>query len=885
VLPASAKPTFQFEARLVPIEDGDTLAVALYRSGVRTFSRSFKYHRPRGLYCLSGDCPNCLLNVDGEACVRACMTPARPDQVVRRENGWPSVGHDVLRVADWLRWLLPVGFYYKTLLRPRWLWPMVEPLLRRAAGLGTAMVTARRSPNREARHRHVDVLVIGAGVAGLSAALSASEAGQSVLLCDEGTIGAQLPPGPARDAVLELASVVIARPATTVLERTPAIGVYEGPLVPLNAPDQLEIVHPARVVVATGAVEQHRVFPGNDLPGVLLSRAAARLAACHRIHPGKAVVAVIETEEGCTSVQSLMASGVNVVATVIPSRLAALLPSGVTKIIDGRLVRAEGRGRVRVVVVEAAGRHQRLRCDTLVLSLGFQPRDGLLYQGEGQPVVGVGDVVRPGCSLDVAIQSGRDAVNEEPPLPIALPNFAAVEPPKSGFVCLCEDVSAADLRLAWREGFASTELLKRYTTVAMGPCQGVLCQAHLQAFAVDQVDGESYATVPTTARPPSRPITLEQVSAGMRELVEQRTALDARHLALGARLEPTGAWRRPSHYGDVTGEYHAVRSGVSIMDVSTLGKFLVAGPDAATFLDRLYPCRVADLTPGRIRYSLLLAETGFVFDDGLICAVDGSSWYLTLTSGGAEHAEGWLRDWIDTWELDVHLVNLTAGLGAINVAGPKARDLLRILSDDQLDNEGFPYGHYREIEVAGISCRAIRVGFVGELSFELHHASSRSVQLWDALLDSGSALGVRPHGLEALRLLRLEKGHIIVGQDTDYDSTPDKLGMSWAAKMDKPTFVGKRALERIAKVEPVKRLVPIRFDDGAPSEGCPLSVDGEYVGYLTSSRASPQLGFGVSLGWISRHNGAFPATVVSGGLQGTIVDQSFYDPKGERLRA
>jgi len=233
----------------------------------------------------------------------------------------------------------------------------------------------------------------------------------------------------------------------------------------------------------------------------------------------------------------------------------------------------------------------------------------------------------------------------------------------------------------------------------------------------------------------------------------------------------------------------------------------------------------------------------------------------------------------------VQLVNRTSAIGAINVAGPMARILLARLTSDSLENDAFPYLHHRAIQVAGIDCIAIRLGFVGELSYELHHSSSHSPELWDALFEAGQALQIKPHGLDALRLLRLEKGHIIVGQDTDYDSTPLKLGMSWAAKMDKPYFVGRTALRRIDDIPNVRRLVAIRFEGKAPAEGTPLRATGELVGQLTSSRYSPVLRCGVALGWSRRVGRDFPANFEANGVAGTRVSIPFYDPHGERLRA
>jgi sarcosine oxidase subunit alpha len=486
-------------------------------------------------------------------------------------------------------------------------------------------------------------------------------------------------------------------------------------------------------------------------------------------------------------------------------------------------------------------------------------------------------------SLAEAEDSGRRAAAASTPQPEPAVQLPA--PCKAGFVCLCEDVSVKDLEDAWAEGYQSTEILKRYTTTSMGPCQGALCQSHLRAFAAGK-GGRGWVTGATTARPPIRAIRLEDAAAGLYHVTEGRTALHERHVAAGAKMELVGPWLRPQTYGDVTSEYWAVRRDVSIMDVSTLGKYYVTGRDVVDFLERLYPCHVRDIAEGRLRYALLLNEAGYVLDDGLIGSLGGGSYYLTFTSSGADGIEGWLRDWIETWNLKVHVVNNTTALGAINLAGPKARELLQRLTSDPVDGKSLPYSRQREITVAGVKCRALRVGFVGELSIELHHNRSDSVKLWDALMSAGADLGIKPHGMDALRLLRLEKGHILVGQDTDFDTTPAKLSLDWAVKMDKPNFVGKAALERIAGTTMAQRLVPILFDPGSPpQEGFAVSSGDDHVGYLTSARYSPFLERGVGLAWVRRVGDQFPTAVRAGGTSGTVVAEPFYDPKGEKLRA
>ena len=847
--------TLGFEGRRVPFVETDTVASALFRAGVRTFTRSLKLHRRRGLLCLSGDCPNCLVSVDGVPGIRSCTEPCRDGMRVRRETGWPSTERDLLHVTDKLHRLMPVGFYSKTFIRPRWAWTVAERVIRRATGVGR-LPLGRPVERRVSRTVHVDVLVVGAGAAGLGAALDASRTGERVLVCDEATIGAAIAPGPDLDRVRGLETKVRALGDVDVLENHAALGLYEGPLVPLASEEELVQVRPRRVVVATGATEIPGVFPGSDLPGVWLGRGAARMAGVHGVRPGEVAVVEARTEEGLRHAQTLRAAGVEIAALVVPPG------RGSPDAVEGEVVAAEGRRAVEAAVLRLAdGRRFRVRCDAVVLSLGLSPRDGLLRMAGDEPVEAVGD-----------------AAGKGDPLPA----------PGRGVVCLCEDVATADLEQAWREGFRSAEILKRYTTATMGPCRGAMCGRYLTAFAAARAPGEALASARPTARPPLRPVPLGTLAAAVHETVDKRTSLHGLHVGAGARMDRSGGWLRPFRYGDVRAEIRAVRERASVMDVGTLGKLLVSGRDAATLLDRVFPCRVEDLAPGRARYLLALDEAGYVMDDGMLLALGEGGFLITSTSGGAPRMEAWLRSWIDRLELHAHLVDRTAELGAINVAGPLARDLLARLTDDDLGAEAIPYPGHAEITVAGVPCRAIRTGFVGELAFELHHPRSRGPRLWEALVREGRAFDLLPHGLDALEVLRLEKGHVYLGQDTLPDDTPAKLGLGWAVATDKPWFVGKMALERMAALPLERTLVGLELEgpyaDAADLRGTPLVLDGRVVGRLTSAARSEALRRDIGLGWVRAIDGTFPEELRAGPATARVVPRTFYDPEGVRLR-
>jgi sarcosine oxidase subunit alpha len=407
-----------------------------------------------------------------------------------------------------------------------------------------------------------------------------------------------------------------------------------------------------------------------------------------------------------------------------------------------------------------------------------------------------------------------------------------------------------------------------------------VCQPYLRSFVSARSGSEPQ---PFTGRPASRQLTIAEAAADVHLDAWRRTALHDEHVRLGAQMDRFGGWWRPWHYGDHVREYWAVREGVSLGDVSTLGKMVVSGPDVVEALERLYPTTVADIRPGRSRYVLLLNERGHVIDDGMVCrevTADGSDRFvLTFTSSGATFAEAWVRDWIDAWGLDVRVMDRTISLGAINVTGPLAATLLQRVG--MADLPGFL--QHVHADVAGVPCHVMRLSFTGESSFELHHPVHLSVELWQALMAAGRDLGVHPHGLQALFALRLEKGHVIVGMDTELDTTPRRIGMEWAVKMDKPDFIGKAALLRTSGLADHRRLFGFTMDGPAPAEGSPISVDGEIVGHVTSSFRSPLLGHTVALGW-QKHSPWADAVTIDG-RTATVAATPFYDPRGARARA
>ncbi|MBI4885189.1 MAG: (2Fe-2S)-binding protein [Actinobacteria bacterium] len=504
----------------------------------------------------------------------------------------------------------------------------------------------------------------------------------------------------------------------------------------------------------------------------------------------------------------------------------------------------------RVAAVELADGTRR-DCDSVIVELGSSPRDVLARMAPMVPVSVVGSASTPHA------------------LPAA---------PTVGIVCPCGKITVEDLDRVWQKGFCELELVKRASLTGVGTCQGGVCMPHLRAFVADRAGTEPQ---PFTARPAARQLTLGEAAAGYHIDTFRRTPLHAEHVALGATLDRFGGWFRPWHYGDPVAEYWAVREAVSLGDVSTLGKMIVSGPDVIEMLERLYPNNVHDIKVGRARYVINLNERGHILDDGMILRDDDNRFTLTFTSGGASTAEMWVRDWIETWGLRVHVLDRTVSHAAINVTGPLAAELLGRAGVADGERPGFL--QHRRLTVAGVPCHVMRLSFTGEASFELHHQIDRSVELWQALMHLGAPLGIKPHGLQALFGLRCEKGHIIVGQDTELDSSPRRVNMDWAVKFDKPAFIGRDALLRTAPLPDRRRLFGFTMPGPAPLEGSVIRVGGEVVGHVTSSWDSPLLGHAVLLGWQKRV--PHVDVVEIDGREARVSRVPFYDAQGQRARA
>ncbi len=965
----SAGIAFTLDGRRIQAFAGDTVGSAMAAAGVTITGRSFKYHRPRGLMCMAGACPNCLVRIDGVPNVRACTEPAREGMKVERQNGRPSVERDLTGIVDRFSFGLPAGFYYKIFHKPRWLWPRVEPFIRRLAGLGTVPDQADHG-HKERIHLHPDVLVVGGGPAGLAAATEAAGAGASTVLIEEraeaggrlrytaetarGSFergGGELTASAVADRLVAAARAA----GVEILVSTPAFGVFEGPLVAAASATALVRIRPGATIFATGAVEQPAVFPNNDLPGVILGGAAERLLNRYGVLPGRRVVVLALGPAAYRTATSLAGAGADV--TVVdpdPGATASHVP-GVTVTPGATIRRAIGRRHVTAVEAgPAEGPGSRIECDLVVVAGHTAPTTNLLAQAGARiewnqeagaflpaalgpglfaagEVAGVRDLDailaqgraagreaarwlgfrRPGGPADGTVDGTADwaggvegvegpdvAAAQAEPAPAAA-TLPAVRIPADGkqFACFCMDVTDKELRFAVKEGFDSIELLKRYTTLTMGPCQGKACltsSIRLCALATRR-------SVPDTGAPTARPPWVGvpmSVFAGEELVPRRETAMHDLHADLGAEFMWAGDWRRPHHYADPADEVRAVHEAVGVIDVSTLGKIRVKGPDAAAFLERLYPNKYADLAVGRVRYGVMLNDSGVILDDGTIVRLADDEFFVTTTTGNAASIVRWMEWWLAVWQMDVMMVNVSSQYAAVNVTGPHSREVMSRLTPLDVSAEGMPYLRASQGEVAGVPALILRIGFTGELGYEIHAPAAYGQHLWNAIVRAGADAGIamQPFGLEAQRILRLEKQHILVGQDTDALTDPYGVGMPWIVKMDKHDFLGRQALAEMAESSnggppaPAERLVGWVAADGVvPPEGAGIVEGGTWVGRVTSARRSDAFGGVIGMGWV-------PASFASddreisihfGGrtLAAKVRLRPFYDPDGARLRS
>jgi sarcosine oxidase, subunit alpha len=937
VIDRSRSIEFTWNGRTVDGYAGDTIVSALAAAGERVFSRSMKYHRPRGMLTASFHDPGCMVQVGDEPNVRGAHRLVSGGIAVTAQNTWPSLRFDIRAVNRFGASFLTAGFYYKTFMRPRFLWPAYERVLRKFVNGGCVSPgTPMARPSK--RHAHPDVLIAGGGPAGMTAAVAAARAGASVLLAEEEhQLGGHLRWGTDADLALlaELTNRVSAEPGIEVLTDSVVLGRYDGNWIAVlerrgSAESERLIKARARaLVVAPGLIERPYVFAGNDLPGVMLSTAVRRLINLYAVKPGERAVVLSANPDGDAAVADLKRVGVDVVRVEDPR-------------LGGGLIAASGRNGLRSVQVADGSR---ISCDLLVTAVGWTAPTALLNMAGDRPIYSskaarffpdisrlppdvlvTGGIAGDG-TLDELIghatavgaeaarragEIGRVRLLATPtraePLPPAQEAVPVVPPDlpvdphpelfasrTNGFVDFSEDVSARDLRAAVAEGYDSAELAKRFTTATMGPMQGKLEAVNTLAIIAAATGTSIGGTGTTTSRPPYAPVTLGALAGQAREPVRY-SPMQPWHEAHGAVPLVAGAWIRPDHYGHPAAEALNVREHVGIIDVTPIGKLDLRGPDVARLLNLLYVNKWSKLEVGRVRYGVMCADDGVVLDDGVTGRLGENHYLMSTTSSGAATVWEWVENWLQTEHPDwaVHVTPVTTAYASINVAGPQARRLIeRVTEGVDLSNDAFPYMHVRTGRVADVGgCVLWRIGFTGELSYELHVPAGYGLHVWETLLERGGDLGVAAFGVEAQRILRLEKGHLIVGQDTDGLTRGFSAGLDWAIKLDKDDFVGKPELAWQVCEGTGPQLVGLQPVDGTvvPEEASLIMEGGRIAGRVTSSRMSPTLRRSICLALVDAPL-AVPGTEVtvrlpSGRLIRAQVTQrlAHVDPDGERLR-
>jgi heterotetrameric sarcosine oxidase alpha subunit len=960
---------FTFDGCSYPGVAGDTAASALLANGVRLMGRSVKYRRRRGLLAAGPEEPNALFTVGARPAVipnvPAPLLQLRDGLELRSQNRWPTLRFDLASALQAGGGLFGAGFYYKTFIWPAWRW--YETPIRHLAGLGEAPGRCDL-PSPVVEHCSCDVVVAGAGAAGLAAALAAARAGARVIVCErEPACGgeleyedAQVGGKPAREwvraALGELAAL-----GARVLTQTTLVAESGGQLLAHGEPgglpgmNTLHYIRPRAFVIAMGAVEYPIVFRDNDLPGVMLLGAAERYLARYGARCGQDLVLFANNDRAYPAAQRLLAGGMRVRA-IVDTRAAdatgmqvaalrdELRRAGVECLATHAVLAAEGSGEVRgarVAPLADPAAARQIPCDTILVSGGWAPalHAGLREGGspEFQDALGAfiataqptgrapAGAANGHLELAQALRDGHEAGvraaraagapgapgeapagrgDAEPRIAPFARSPAAARWEKHQFIDLQNDVTVADVRTALAEGLVDIEHLKRYTTLGVGTEQG-RTSGLLGAAILAELRSEALPGIGVSrTRPPYHPLAMRSIAgfhAGDAVKVARRTPLHDWHEAHGGVLDPMDLWLRPRFYRANGGsafaaaiaEARQVRRHGGIADGSTLGKLEVAGPDAAAFLDYLYLNRASTIKAGRARYMVNLREDGCVLDDGLVLRLGAERFIATVSSSHGPHMLAHFEHYRATEFAGRRLTvtDVTEAWATLVVAGPASRAALEnVLAATwrdalgKLEHMGFADGEH-----GGDELRLLRASFSGELAYELHCRPAIAVELWQALCDAGLA----PYGLDAVDILRVEKGYL-VSSEINGETTPLDLGLDALVRAGNPCL-GRELLDRPAFHEPHRpRLVGLRAADGRASflGGAQLTLPEETrhpCGYVTSSVYSPTLDEWLGLALVARSIDLETRLVARDPLRGSevavrVVPPVHFDPDGTRMK-
>ncbi|KAB7613519.1 NAD(P)-binding protein [Amylibacter sp. SFDW26] len=908
---------FTFDGRRYVGREGDTIASALLANGVRVMGRSFKYHRPRGPWGAWVDDPNAVMSVRlGTVELPNCpatTTYLEEGMVARSVNAWPSAQFDIKAGLDVFHRWLSAGFYYKTFMWPDW--HLFEPMIRRMAGLGAVSDDVLENYVSEQTHDRCAVLVIGAGPAGLVAARKAAEAGEDVALVDDhrllggGVYQQKTLEGKTPDVWVAEQTAAITAAGGRILTATTAFGIFDHQLVGLvqqgafgTAPKLIRM-RAGRVVMATGALDRPITFANNDRPGIFSVDAAAEYLARYDVLLGRRIALVSNN-------------------TLADGTEARLTTAGATVIrIDPTTGALKARGSKRL---KGIWQDDRLHsADTILASGGMTPTVHLWRHAGGKldwcdnrqvfvPGKGPDFLTAVGAAngefdIDAAIAKVR-----EPETAIKTSYHMTPLWPQPGskgrqWIDFQHDVTLKDVELAARENYVSVEHLKRYTTLGMAHDQGKTSNmAGLAAMAAIQ-DRPIPEIGTTTFRPPFVPVPIETYHGhhrGQNLHPVKRLRLENAHRAAGAALCEYGGWLRPGWYGAgeakdrIRAEVLQARKAAGIFDGSPLGKIEVMGPDAEDFVNFVYYNTIATMKPGQIRYGFMLTEGGVVYDDGVIARLGPNRFVISCSSS---HVDG-VRNHLETWRQDgndpdrIYVQDTTAHWATVTVTGPKARDIVAaLLPNEDVSAKAFQHMTFIETEWQGTPIRVARVSFTGDSSFELSLRQSKAEDLWGAVKSLAEPMGAGLMGLEAMLILRAEKGFIVVGKDTDGETMPHDLGFGVPRSKKKAAFLGDRSLHtEKANTKVRNQLVGLQVeDDSGPLPTGAHLTNGDTrpksQGYVTSSYLSPTLDQPIALAMVQNGAARMGETVTVWHLgetrNATICSPCFFDTDGDRLNA
>jgi sarcosine oxidase subunit alpha len=939
---------------------GDTVATALYANGVRVFGRSLKYHRPRGLYSLDGECSNTCMSVNGIPNVRTETELLKDNMRVDAQNVKGSVENDLMAFMDKLDRFMPAGFYYRMMHKPAFIWPVAMKQIRKAAGLGTISRDFEMPGVYDEIYPKADICIVGGGPAGMTAAIAAAESGKRIILlearpwlggCFDYRTALYSEGKPLYQRARELADKVGKTPNIRVFKNTSLIGVYSNNLItafqkggPEDSFDERYVeIRAESLVVATGCIERPLLFDNNERPGVMQIGSAHRLARTYGLLPGRNAVFSVGHDLGLEAAIDLADLGLKVACVADirengqdPGLLAGLSDRGISFLPGWAAVTAHGSKRVEkatVAALDSSGKRT-ISCDLLVASAGLTPATGALslaqakfaYDGHTgyflpvklpDGIYSAGRIMGFNSPLSIET-SGRlaglraakacgtllaDQIEQAEKALAGLPGqekgTGYTAPPGKGrktFICFDEDTTLKNIRQAIDMGFDLPELIKRFTSAGTGPGQGGIPGHNLPLCVAEYTASELSHMQPTTVRPPLTP-TYISTYAGSSHRMTKHTPVHDHQVKAGGIFRLIGVWNRARYFSEdftCRDEVLNVRNNAGMLDASTLGKFRIYGSDALKALQRVYVSDINKAREGRIKYSAMCNDDGCVLDDGIIVKIRENDYYLTTSTARAGQTIEWIRyhTRYDGWNF--HMVNLTDSMGVINLSGPNARRVLEKVADTDVSNKAFPFGGYREFTVGGrIPVKAMRLGFVGELSFELHAPSSFMPSLWELVESAGREFNIRNFGVEAQNILRMEKGHIILGVESEQRTNllDVGLGFLWDRTKSDAKTVGAVALRQAEADRGRLTLVGIEMEEDRPPKDGSIIVDSRIRGYVCTARNSVTLGKAVGMALVESQLSDIGTRLEiyedeSNGkrIYARVVSMPFYDPEGARMK-